>query len=621
MSKILLIIPDETLLPFAQTVLAANYPDIEVAAAVGQEGVKLVQDRISRGLEVVAARSMTAAALRQAGLNIAVVEIPRTSFDIIRALDKTKSQGKRVAFISYSEKIWGIELLTDSIGINFRQYTVSYKRDFAKEILLACADGAEIILGGFTVVQTARRLNVPCALIEIGQESLLQAAREAGQILDALEADAAKRGFFGTVLDYANEGIVTIDRDGMITGFNPVAQKLTRIQAETALARSIDKILPQLRLSQIIHSGKEELHHIVEIGAEKIICNKVPIIVNQKVFGAVATFKEISEIQKMEAAIRKKIYSRGHVAQASFASIIGRSAAIQAAIETAKDFANTNSNVLIWGETGTGKEIFAQSIHNASQRARGPFVAINCAALPAQILESELFGYVGGAFTGANKEGKPGLFEVAHGGTIFLDEIAEMDYVNQSRLLRFLQEKTVVRLGSYNVLPIDVRVIAATNKDLHDLVLENKFRADLYFRLNVLNLELPPLRARKEDIRLFAETFLDDLTQPVHKKFRFAADAIQFLAHYAWPGNIRECRNLMERISATCKTEVVTGDFLSTLINKKTLMPVSSLKESLLIQQTRNALAACQGNCQLAAELLGINRTTLWRRMKKYQLG
>lgn len=275
---------------------------------------------------------------------------------------------------------------------------------------------------------------------------------------------------------------------------------------------------------------------------------------------------------------------------------------------------------MLVGETGTGKEIFAQSIHNNSKRCNGPWVVVNCAALPENILESELFGYVGGAFTGANKDGKPGLFEVAHGGTIFLDEIAEMDYVNQGRLLRVLQEKTVVRLGSYKVLPIDVRVIAATNKDLDLLIRENKFRIDLYYRLNVLCLNIMPLRERKEDIKLFIGKFLREFYNISGRTLRLTNDTIKFLEEYNWPGNIRELKNLVQRITVTAKVDTITCEMIKEILHSKETIPVLSTRENRQVKEIREALKEAKGNCTAAARILGIHRMTLHRRIKKLNI-
>ncbi len=220
-----------------------------------------------------------------------------------------------------------------------------------------------------------------------------------------------------------------------------------------------------------------------QIGSTSIVTNRVPIVVDGEVMGVVATFQDVEKFQRMEASVRKKLRAKGHVAKFRFEDIIGTSQAIMNAIGTAKLYARVNSTLLLLGESGTGKELFAQSIHNSSERRDNPFVAVNCAALPGSLLESELFGYVEGAFTGARKGGSPGLFEMAHTGTIFLDEISEMQPNLQALLLRVLQEKEVTRIGGDSVIPVDVRIIAATNRDLYAMVEKGLFREDLYYRL------------------------------------------------------------------------------------------------------------------------------------------
>ena len=286
-------------------------------------------------------------------------------------------------------------------------------------------------------------------------------------------------------------------------------------------------------------------------------------------------------------------------------------------IEMAKQFSLTNSNILIIGETGTGKEVFAQSIHNYSNCRQGPFVALNCAALPAQILESELFGYVGGAFTGANPKGRPGLFEVAHNGTIFLDEIAEMDYITQSKLLRVLQEKKVMRLGSDRILPINVRVIAATNKNLKTLVNENQFRADLYYRLNVLQLKIPPLRDRKKDIKLLADSFLKENPNIIKNQLNLMPSAIKALTTYSWPGNVRELKNIIERIIAVHNHKNIDASIINLMLEYDEENPVTSQVIPNNLEEIKKALAMANGKYTEASKILGISRSTLWRKLKR----
>lgn len=620
MKKILFLIPHEDFIPYTKEILAPDYPQIEVVLVNPRTAIPLVKQYIAQGIEIIAARQVTGTFIKQANLGVNVVTIPITSFDIIRAINEAKMQGKKIAVVAHATMVLGIDFLAKELGVEIHHYSTNAGQNYEEPILEAVANGAEVILGGVLAITAAKRHNIPCALLKIGKESILQAAQEAVQIQIALENEAAKRGFLNTILDHTNQGILTIDMEQNITAFNPIAEKLVKVNKTNALGQPIKKILPQLTL-QTGQKKKATAHSIIDVSGNKVMVNSVPIIISNKSYGAVITLQEIQKIQQMEAMIRKEIYARGHVAKFHFENIVGQSPAILSTIEAAKDFAATNSNILILGETGTGKEIFAQSIHNDSSRAKGPFVAINCASLPAQLLESELFGYVKGAFTGASAEGKPGLFEVAHGGTIFLDELAEMDFVNQGRLLRVLQEKTVVRLGSYKVTPVDVRIIAATNKDLEELVNEHKFRADLYYRLNVLRLELPPLRERIQDICLFAETFLQEFAANTGKTFKLTTDARQSLLKYSWPGNIRECRNLMERIAATAKTDVINQALLASMIKpEQQRMPSRSPKEERLIKGLMKALKDANGNHTTAAEILGINRTTLYRRMQKFNI-
>lgn len=617
MSKILFFIPYETMIEQAREVLSPEFPDIEIVLASPRDAVTVISEQIKHGVNIVAARAVTANAIRQAKLNVTVVNIPITAFDIIRAINEAKGKGKKIAVVAHSAMVLGIDLLAKELDVDIRHYAMSPGDDYEKSTLEAIANGAQVIIGGALTVTAATRHGIPCALIRFGSESLLQAAREAVQIQAALEVDSAKRGFLSTILDHTRDGIITIDGNAVITAINPAALRMTHTAKKTVIDLPLATILPQIPLDTA-----ENPPSLISVNNNKLICNSVPIMVNNKSFGSVITLQESSKIQQMEAMIRKEIHAAGHYAKYHFADIIGRGPQITMTKETAADYAKTNSNVLILGESGTGKELFAQSIHNASLREKEPFVAINCAALPAQILESELFGYVGGAFTGANKEGKPGLFEIAHGGTIFLDEVTEMDYVNQGRLLRVLQEKTVVRLGSYKVIPVDVRVIAATNKDLELLVQQNTFRIDLFYRLNVLRLDIPPLRERKADIALYAENFLREFAADSGKTFILSNDGIQYLQEYPWPGNIRELKNLMERLAVICKTELITGTLLSRLLKPTApaKKPEQSLKEKRLTEEIKKALAAAGGNYTLAAEKLGINRSTLWRRMRRLQI-
>ncbi len=611
--------PDGKIFATAKTTLAASHPDIRIEQGLLSAGVEKAGELIDAGTEIIISRGGTAKAIKDAFPAIIVVELPITGFDILRTVDQARRLGGRIGVVAFASMVAGIDCLPSILGVELCQYPIENEFEAEAKVLQARRDGAEVIIGGVITGQTARKHNLPHVLIESGGEGILQAALESKRIYAARLAEKVKSSLFRTVLDYSYEGVISINQDRQVVICNPAASNLSgRKQAET-LGQPIDKVLPRLKLERVLATGQQELGQIIELGGSQILCNKIPILVGGRIAGAVATFQETGKIQQWEAAIRKKIYAGGHIASFQFSDIIGASPAIQEAISMAREFAITDASVLITGETGVGKEVFAQSIHNASPRAPKPFVAINCAALPAQILESELFGYMGGAFTGANPKGKSGLLEIAHGGSLFLDEIAEMDYGIQSKLLRVIQEKRVMRLGSDRVLPVDVRIIAATNKNLKTLILEQKFRADLYYRLNVLRLNLPPLRERRQDIPLFARHLLSRNEKAAHRKLHWGPDALERLVRNEWPGNVRELQNIVERIVAVCKQDYISAELISRVMRDDDDKPETSAAAWSPFDEhetIRQALDQTHGRLAAAAELLGVSRSTLWRKMK-----
>ena len=343
------------------------------------------------------------------------------------------------------------------------------------------------------------------------------------------------------------------------------------------------------------------------------------IIVAGSIAGAIATFQNATLIQDMEEVIRRESHHKGHYAKFHFDDILFTDPLMAKTVAMARRFADTSASILIKGESGVGKELFAQSIHNGGLRRGRPFVAVNCAALPETLLESELFGYVDGAFTGASKKGKPGLFELAHRGTIFLDEISEIPISLQGRLLRVLQEQEVMRLGHDRVIPIDVRVISATNRDLRSLVTADAFRNDLYWRLNVLSLPVPPLRLRPGDILLLIEKMIRQSGLCDSGSFQLTDDCKEYLMAYSWPGNVRELKNFCDRISIMCMDEEIGPARAAEILDSEPIpvtatrqvSPAPNSDEACLLQ-----VAAASGNMTAAAARLGIHRSTLWRRLK-----
>ncbi len=618
--KIAFLAPNDDLQRIARAVLAGTHPDIEIRLGLLSEGVAVARQLIDAGTEIIITRGGTAEAIREAGLVVSIVEVPITGFDLIRAAEKARAYGPKVAVVAFPSMVMGIDCLAPILGIEFHHYVIHSEFAAEANVLRAFADGADAVIGGVITAKSAARHGLPAIFIASGAEGIIQAAEEAKRLAQARKLEQVKAGLFKTVLDYAYEGVISVDQDGRVTVFNPVAQRTTGIDEALAVGRPIAEIWPELKLTRVLESGRDDLGQLLRIKGKRILCNKIPIMINKQAVGAVANFQDVSKIQQMEERIRREINASGHVASFTFDDVLGHTPLIENTVRMAKEFAATESAVLLLGETGTGKEVVAQSIHNYSQRAGGPFVAVNCAALPSQILESELFGYVGGAFTGAVREGRPGLFEVAHRGTIFLDEIAEMDYATQGKLLRVLQEKKVMRLGSDKVIPVDVRVIAATNRTLRQMVSQNNFRADLYYRLNVLRLRIPPLRERIADIPVYARHFLARYTAAAGRRLVFGDDALDLLSRYPWPGNVRELENNVERIAVVCRGDKVEAAAVAGLLADEEEPGLQSLLLENEGEEIRKALAAARGRYGDAARILGMSRSTLWRKLKRLGL-
>nr|WP_245628381.1 sigma-54-dependent Fis family transcriptional regulator [Fervidicola ferrireducens] len=425
--------------------------------------------------------------------------------------------------------------------------------------------------------------------------------------------------------DSISEGMIITDENLQVKKANDMAAKILGLTLEEILKVDIKDLLRDVNLvNTVLKSGNPyyDIDCNFYVKDKRIACsvNAVPVVSNKKSIGIVITFREAKYIHNV---VNRVV---GYKATYRFEDIITRNEEMKRIIESAKRAALSDCNILIEGESGTGKELFAQAIHNYSRRAQGPFVAVNCASLPRELVESELFGYEKGAFTGALKEGHPGKFELADGGTIFLDEIGELPLDLQSKLLRVLDNKRITRIGGTYEKRLNVRIIAATNRNLREEVERKNFRGDLYYRLNVINIKLPRLVERKEDIELLAHYFIDRLNHKnvAHPKI-LSKEYIEKLKNYDWPGNVRELQNAIERSYYLCEGDVITEEYLPDNILRNAKMGKMNLDsvlpfETLEKENVKNALLNCKGNVNRAAELLNISRATMYRKIRKYNI-
>ncbi len=441
------------------------------------------------------------------------------------------------------------------------------------------------------------------------------------------------------VFNHIDNGALVVDPDGYITHFNEPYGEFLGIDPAAQIGKHVTDVVENSRMHIVAKTGKAEINVSHSIRGQKMLVQRIPIKENGKViavFGHVLfknikdvdkLAKKLSELQSQVKRYQKEINSL-RPTRYSFENIIGRSNHIKNLIKEAKKSAATNLPIMISGESGTGKELFAQSIHNSSKRGSQPFIRLNCAAIPKDLLESELFGYERGAFTGAKSSGKPGKFELAHNGSIFLDEIGDLPLEMQPKLLRVLEEKEFERIGGNRIIKADFRLISASNQNLAEMVELGKFRADLYYRINVVPLHLPPLRERVADILPLAHHLLQAVAEDgLHPATEISTEAERILTQHTWPGNVRELNNVIERAAATNEDDIIRPadlPFYLHQIKKSAVTSHTSLLKDVVAKAEKaaihDALKMTEYNKAQAASLLGIHRTLLYKKMQKYNL-
>jgi PAS domain S-box-containing protein len=431
---------------------------------------------------------------------------------------------------------------------------------------------------------------------------------------------------------------VIVDKDGFITAMNQTYLDILGLKKEDVVGKYILDITPTSGLQEVLDTGKIVQAEIWPIKDRDTVVTRLPVYKDGKIIGAIgkSLFLDMSgakifarKLQETEKELNlyKEEVRLSYQAKWELQDLIGVDKEFSATKTLAYQLSRTTSTILITGESGTGKELFAHAIHNASNRYLAPFVRINCAALPENLLESELFGYEEGAFTGAKKGGKPGKFELAHSGTIFLDEIGDMPLTMQTKLLTVLQDKMVERVGGTRPIMISVRVIAATNRDLEKMVMEGQFRQDLYYRLNVVRLNIPPLRSRRSDIPVLVSELMNRINDELQTNVtKISCKAIELLQNYAWPGNVRELENMLERainLADMNHESSLTINHFPSLVEKTQLSEEETLTQAVESLEKRSiikALKKVNGNKTQAAKLLGIHSSALYRKLDKYDL-
>ena len=490
--------------------------------------VEIEARRAQERVDVLVAAGLHGAFLRRHS-DLPVVLVKVGGFDLMHALARARDISPRIALVSFGAISSEVEQFSRGFGLHIVQRSYHSEAEVAHCVQELREAGIDVVVAPGMVLDQAEQAGMRGILL-YSHDAVRAAIDDAVEIARAARLASAKRERLNTILEQLRDGVVAVDEAERIEAVNPPMQRLLGRTRAQLLGRVLGDVAPEFTLARTLRDGVEQAEDIVRFGAQTLVISRSPIVERGVRTGAVLTCQDPAAIQRVDRSLRARARPAPTGTRWRLSDLVGQSGAMRRALAQAERFARSEATVLLVGESGTGKELFAQGMHAASRRRAQPFVALNCAAFPESLLESELFGYEEGAFTGARKAGKAGLFEAAHTGTLFLDEIGDMPVSLQTRLLRVLQEREFLRVGATEPTPVDVRVIAATHRDLAARIDAGLFRRDLYYRLNILRLELPSLRERRDDLPALSAHLLERALERARTGVRSRAAAARVAA-------------------------------------------------------------------------------------------
>ena len=606
--------------------IAAEYDgiaDLRIVPLGYEDAVQEVESAGDARPDVVVSAGSNGSYLK-ARISVPVVLVNPTGFDVMHALARARREGDSVGLVMHGETPSELKRFFRAFGAHVECASYLAAEDAEACVLDLRDRGVEAIVGPGLVTELAEKAGMKSVFL-YSRASVQGAFETALEVARATLGETQRRRRLDQVLQHLRDGVIALTADGRIEALSGKMADMLRLAPSQAVGKRLVDLAPEVA-SAVPKEPGESLETVR--GATYVVHRSAWGDASASAAsGSIITFQESVALQRMDRSVRARQRAPQLVARYRIEDLSGTSEAIEQVRQRARRYARTDATVLIRGESGTGKELVAQGIHSESTRREFAFVALNCGAFPETLLESELFGYEEGAFTGARRGGKAGLIESAHRGTLFLDEIGEMPMPLQSRLLRVLQEREVVRLGSTEPLQVDVRVVAATHRGLSERVQAGQFRADLYYRLNILNLALPPLRERSSDIaglaaRLLWQTGRMGSADAAHAVLE---PAMPLLVAYRWPGNVRELQNVIERIAVELDempgmrvTPELLGSIAPEIQEGETALGTETLKQrsrKVETEEIRAMLESFGGDREKVARALGISKTTLWRKL------
>jgi transcriptional regulator with PAS, ATPase and Fis domain len=558
-------------------------------------------------------------------VKIPFISIRLTFPDLIRAIQEAQKFDDRIAItLTGVHRDFDVSLLAKAMNVSLRPFYCATSEEHEAACKLSKEEGYKVMIGGDLVAEACETFGLKSILIYKGTDMIRTAVRDALEFYRFQHEEILRVSQLTAVVNHFHEGLLLTDENGQITFDNPPA--LTHLGLKQLHGLSVFDLFGSKSAEKVLQKG-EKIASVIEKG--NLVVNYTPVRSDEGIHGLVCSFTKVDEIQDIEFTVRKKLHDRGFSAKYRLEDIVGESDVLQSCKERARVFAGARGPILLTGESGTGKELFAHAVHQLSDRRDGPFVAINCATLPADLLESELFGYEKGAFTGARAAGKKGLIELAHKGTLFLDEITSLGYPLQAKLLRLLAEHEILKLGSDRIVPVEIRILAATNVDIESYVEDQLFRGDLYYRLSAFRLHIPPLRERPEDLVPLFLHFVLKFRKEIAAQLLKKKESLQnVLDKEPFKGNVRELENIAQRFCLLFKPEKHGGEIepvLESCVERKTGVckaeeTSTHLKTALAMTEKSVLLEMVKKHKNKAdvSRILGVDRGTLWRKLKKY---
>ncbi|MCE0653528.1 sigma 54-interacting transcriptional regulator, partial [Clostridioides difficile] len=501
-------------------------------------------------------------------VNVPVIPMNMKSTDLLRAIEIAKKYSKKVVLILGDNEVsFDYVGWRNVISTEITEEWFESKYEIRSKVVKYIDQKDEIVIvGGGLACSFARQYGIDSVFATASDESIREAVEYCKKLLDTLGEEKFNNEVLRNILDGIKDGVIAIDSNGSIILYNESAKNMLKVERKCALNKYILDVFPKMEwMLDCLHEKEDVEDRKIRNINNLIVNTRTTLIkVDNSTYGVLGIIQDITKLQNLERKIRFDLNQKGLYARYTFDDFLFKDKLTKEFIEEAKKIGKSDYTTLLYGESGSGKEIIAHSIHNISKRKDRPFVAINCATIAENLLESELFGYEEGAFTGARKGGKRGLFELAHGGTLFLDEINSLSFNIQTKLLRVIEERQIMRIGSDYIIPLDIRIIAATNESLTEKIVMGTFRADLFYRLSSLEINIPPLRDRREDIIPLFNNFVNEVLKDdglnginsIDENFVLTKDEMDKLYNYSWPGNVRELKTIAQKYVVTGKIKL-----------------------------------------------------------------